>query len=60
MTDKILDMAAAFERRAKTPTNLMTMDEFLFAAKALRELAALRDERRAGTPISRPHRESGS
>ncbi len=46
MTDKILYMAAEFERRAETPTNLMTSNEFMFVAAALRELVALRDERK--------------
>ncbi len=42
MTDPILDKAAEFERRAETPTNLMTSTEFAFVAAALRELVALR------------------
>ncbi len=44
MIDKILEKAAEFERRAETPTNLMTSAEFMFVAAALRELVALREE----------------
>ncbi len=45
MTNKmILEKAAEFERRAASPTNLMTSNEFRFVAAALRELVALRGE----------------
>jgi hypothetical protein len=33
---EVLELAAAFERRAKTPTNQATSEEFLLAASALR------------------------
>jgi hypothetical protein len=39
---QMLDLAAEFERRAKTPTNGATTEEFLLAAAALR-LAAQAD-----------------
>jgi hypothetical protein len=34
-SQQMLDLAAACQRRAKTPTNLMTSAEFLLAAEAL-------------------------
>jgi hypothetical protein len=46
---QMLDLAAEFERRAKTPTNGATTQEFLLAAAALR-LAA-----QADAPVGRDH-----
>ena len=37
----LLDMAAEFEKRAKTPTNLMTRNEFLITANVFRHLVKI-------------------